>query len=150
MMTISGTQSASHLKVSAQPNATTPFYDKELLSVIRGLEEWRHILEGTKHTIEILNDHRKPHIFSNSPDTELFVRPGGPLYLSRFDYSLTHRAGRHSTKPDTLSRHVKPPNRRGRQRRSDHAPGGSGFAPKPLDPSKQTPSHRGIPCPHRN
>ena len=33
-------------------------YDKELLSVIRGLEEWRHILEGTKHTIEILNDHR--------------------------------------------------------------------------------------------
>ena len=32
-------------------------YDKELLSVICGLEEWRHILEGTKHTIEILNDH---------------------------------------------------------------------------------------------
>ena len=32
-------------------------YDKELLSVIRRLEEWRHILEGTKHTIEILNDH---------------------------------------------------------------------------------------------
>ena len=32
-------------------------YDKELLSVIRGLEEWRHILEGTKNTIEILNDH---------------------------------------------------------------------------------------------
>ena len=33
-------------------------YDKELLSVIRGLEEWRHILERTKHTIEILNDHQ--------------------------------------------------------------------------------------------
>ena len=33
-------------------------YNKELLSVIRGLEEWRHILEGTKHTIEILNDHQ--------------------------------------------------------------------------------------------
>ena len=32
-------------------------YNKELLSVIHGLEEWRHILEGTKHTIEILNDH---------------------------------------------------------------------------------------------
>ena len=32
-------------------------YNKELLSVIRGLEEWRHILEGTKHMIEILNDH---------------------------------------------------------------------------------------------
>ena len=33
-------------------------YNKELLSVIHGLEEWRHILEGTKYTIEILNDHR--------------------------------------------------------------------------------------------
>ena len=33
-------------------------YDKELLSVIHRLEEWRHILEGTEHTIEILNDHR--------------------------------------------------------------------------------------------
>ena len=33
-------------------------YDKELLSIICGLEEWRHILEGTKHTIKILNDHQ--------------------------------------------------------------------------------------------
>ena len=32
-------------------------YDKELLLVIHGLEQWRHKLEGTKHTIEILNDH---------------------------------------------------------------------------------------------
>ena len=33
-------------------------YDKELLLVIHGLEVWRHIIEGTKHTIEILNDHQ--------------------------------------------------------------------------------------------
>jgi len=58
VMTISGTQSASCLRVSAQPNTTTTIYDKELLLVICGLEEWRHILEGTKHTIEILNNHR--------------------------------------------------------------------------------------------
>ena len=31
-------------------------YDKELLSVIH--REWRNILEGTKHMIEILNNHR--------------------------------------------------------------------------------------------
>jgi len=36
-------------------------YDKELLSVIRGLEEWRHVLEGTKYTIEILNDTGTSH-----------------------------------------------------------------------------------------
>ena len=33
-------------------------YNKELLLVVLGLEEWRHILEGTKNTIEILNNHR--------------------------------------------------------------------------------------------
>ena len=33
-------------------------YDKELLLVMQGLEEWRHILEGTMDTIEILNNHR--------------------------------------------------------------------------------------------
>ena len=33
-------------------------HNKELLLVICSLEEWRHILEVTKHAIEILNDHR--------------------------------------------------------------------------------------------
>ena len=33
-------------------------HDKELLSVICELEEWGHILEGTKHKVEILNDHQ--------------------------------------------------------------------------------------------
>src|SRR5882724_1209180 len=32
-------------------------HHNELLSVIQGLEEWRHILEGTMNMIEILNDH---------------------------------------------------------------------------------------------
>ena len=34
-----------------------PIHDKELLSVIRGLQEWRHLLEGARHMFEILNDH---------------------------------------------------------------------------------------------
>ena len=45
------------LKSLSPAECNYTIYDKELLSVIRGLEEWRHILEGTKHTIEILNDH---------------------------------------------------------------------------------------------
>src|SRR5882724_9383233 len=43
-------------------------HDKELLSVICSLEEWRHNLEGTKHTIEILNDHRNLMYFWTSQD----------------------------------------------------------------------------------
>jgi hypothetical protein len=32
-------------------------YDKELLAVIRALEEWRHFLEGLPEPFEIINNH---------------------------------------------------------------------------------------------
>jgi len=77
-------------------------HDKELLSVIRGLEEWRHILEGTKHTIEILNDHRNLTYFQGSQNLNC-RQACWSLFLSRFDFSLIHRPGQHSAKPDALS-----------------------------------------------
>jgi hypothetical protein len=33
-------------------------HDKEMLVVMRSLEEWRHFLEGVKHTVEIWTDHK--------------------------------------------------------------------------------------------
>ena len=77
-------------------------YDKELLSVICRLEEWRHILEGAKHTIEVLNDYRNLTYFWMAQSLNRH-QARWSLYLSRFDYSLTHRAGKHSAKPDALS-----------------------------------------------
>jgi hypothetical protein len=32
-------------------------YDKELLAVIRALEEWQHFLEGLPEPFEIITDH---------------------------------------------------------------------------------------------
>src|SRR5882672_400683 len=78
-------------------------HDKELLSVIRGLEEWRHILEGTKHTIEVLNDHQNLMYFRESQNLNC-RQARWSLFLSRFDFSLIHRPGRHSAKLDALSR----------------------------------------------
>ena len=78
-------------------------HDKELLSVIWGLEEWRHILEGTKHKIEILNDHQNLTYFRSAQNLNR-RQARWSLYLSRFDFELIHRPGRHSAKPDALSR----------------------------------------------
>ena len=64
-------------------------YDKELLSVMCGLEEWRHILEGTKHMIEILNDHRNRTYFRKA-QTLNHCQAWWSHYLSCFDYSLSH------------------------------------------------------------
>ena len=33
-------------------------HDRELLGIIRALEEWRHFLEGATHPVEIYTDHQ--------------------------------------------------------------------------------------------
>ena len=62
-------------------------HDKELLLVIQGLEEWRHVLEGTKHMIQILNDHRNLTYFRMSQNLNLW-QAHWSLWLAQFDFCL--------------------------------------------------------------
>jgi hypothetical protein len=38
-------------------------HDTEMLAIIRGLEEWRHYLEGARHSVEIWTDHKNLEYF---------------------------------------------------------------------------------------
>jgi len=38
-------------------------HNKEMLAIIRALEEWRHFLEGATHLIEIWTDHKNLEYF---------------------------------------------------------------------------------------
>ena len=38
-------------------------HDKEMLAVIRGLENWRHLLEGTKFKFEVWTDYKNLEYF---------------------------------------------------------------------------------------
>jgi len=38
-------------------------YSKEMLAVIRGLENWRHLLEGVKFKFEVWTDHKNLEYF---------------------------------------------------------------------------------------
>ena len=38
-------------------------YDKEMLTIIRGLENWRYLLEGAKSKFEIWTDHKNLEYF---------------------------------------------------------------------------------------
>ena len=78
-------------------------YDKELLAIIRGLQEFRHLLEGAQHRIEILTDHRNLEYFMTAKSLNR-RQARWSLFLSRFDFHITHRPGKSSTKPDALSR----------------------------------------------
>ena len=85
-------------------SATTPSMTRSY-SVIQGLEEWCHILEGTKHKIEILNDHQNLTYFHTAQNLNC-CQASWSLYLSCFDFELIYCPGHHSAKPDALSRCV--------------------------------------------
>jgi hypothetical protein len=80
-------------------------YDKELLAIIRALEDWRHYLEGARHPVLILSDHQNLQYFTTAR-TLTRRQARWSLFLTRFDYRIQHRPGRLGGKPDKLSRRV--------------------------------------------
>jgi len=80
-------------------------HDKEMLAIIRALEEWRHFLEGARHPIEIWTDHKNLEYFMTAKKINR-RQAHWSLYLACFDFKLTHRPGRSMGKPDALSRRL--------------------------------------------
>jgi len=77
-------------------------HDKEMLAIIRALEEWRHFLEGARHPVEIWTDHKNLEYFMTAK--KLNCRQAcWSLYLARFDFKLTHCPGCCMGKSDVLS-----------------------------------------------
>ena len=68
-------------------------YDKELLVIIRGLEEYRHHLEGHPHKIEIWSDYQNLTFFRTAQ--KLTRRQARwALYMTHFDYILYYKLGK--------------------------------------------------------
>jgi hypothetical protein len=78
-------------------------HDTEMLAIIRGLEEWRHYLEGARHPVEIWTDHKNLEYFRVAQKLNR-RQARWSLYLPRFDFTLHHKPGRSMGKPDALSR----------------------------------------------
>jgi len=80
-------------------------HDKEMLAIIRALEEWRHFLKEATHPVEIWTDHKNLEYFMTAK--KLNCRQAHwSLHLARFDFLLHHCLGRTIGKPDALSRRV--------------------------------------------
>jgi len=80
-------------------------HDKEMLAVIRGLENWRHLLEGARFKFEIWTDHKNLEYFMKVQKLNR-RQARWALYLSRFDFILKHVPGTKMGKADGLSRRV--------------------------------------------
>jgi len=78
-------------------------YDKELLVVIWGLEEYRYHLEGHLHKIEIWSDHQHLTFFRTAQ--KLTRRQARwALFMTHFDFVLYHKLGKTMQAEDPLSR----------------------------------------------
>jgi hypothetical protein len=77
-------------------------HDKEMLAVMRALEEWQHFLEGAKEKVEIWMDHKNLEYFMIVKKLN-HRQAQWSLYLSRFNFVMHHRPGTSMGKCDALS-----------------------------------------------
>ena len=78
-------------------------HDKEILAVIRELENWRYLLEGTKLKFEIWTDYKNLEYFMKVQKLNR-RQAQWALYLSRFDFTLKYVPETKIRKADGLSR----------------------------------------------
>jgi len=64
-------------------------HDKEMLAIIRALEEWRHFLEGAQHKFEIWTDHKNLEYFMSAKKLNRW-QARWSLTLARFDFLMHH------------------------------------------------------------
>jgi len=78
-------------------------YDKELLAVIKALEEWRPELQGVARPFDIVTDHKNLQTFA----TKKQLSPRHMRwseFLSQFNFRIVYRPGAANARPDALSR----------------------------------------------
>ena len=80
-------------------------HDKEMLAIIRGLDAWRHLLEGVQFKFEIWTDHKNLEYFIKVQKLNR-KQARWALYLSRFNFTLKHVPGMRMGKADGLSRRL--------------------------------------------
>ena len=90
-------------KTFSETERNYEIYDRELLAIIRALEEWRHYIQGSRHTTIVYLDHQNLTYFRSAQ--KLNQRQARwSLYLSEFDVKLVHQPGSKMIQSDALSR----------------------------------------------
>jgi len=78
-------------------------HDKEMLGIMCPLEVWRHYLEGAKYKIDIWTDHQNIKYFMTAKELNHW-QVHGALFISWFNFHLTHKVGSLMKKTNILSR----------------------------------------------
>jgi len=78
-------------------------YDKELMAIIKALEEWRPECEGAAYPLKLITDHKNLEYFMTK---KLLHRRQARWseFLTRFNYEMVYRPGKSNGKADALTR----------------------------------------------
>jgi len=78
-------------------------YDKELMAIIKALEEWRPECEGAAYPLQLITDHKNLEYFMTK---KLLNRRQARWseFLTRFDYEIVYRPGKSNGKADDFTR----------------------------------------------
>jgi len=91
-------------------------YDKEMLAIMRALEDWHHFLESTPQPFDIFTDHKNLSYFREAHKCT-WCQARWSLNLSKFNFSLIHQPSCFMGRPDSLS--CRPDHPRGEQDNED-------------------------------
>ncbi|KAF8756697.1 hypothetical protein RHS01_04274 [Rhizoctonia solani] len=91
----------SKLFSGAEANYDT--HNKELLAIIKALEEWRIFLEATDKPIQVFTDHWNLEYWRQA-QTFNCRHARWQIFLSNFNFEIHYCPGKQSGKPDALSR----------------------------------------------
>jgi len=91
-----------HSKLLNNIERNYEIHDKEMLVIIRALEEWHHFLEGSQQKFEIWTDHKNLKYFITAKKLN-WQQEQWSLYLSQFNFVMHHYPGCTMGKCNALS-----------------------------------------------
>ena len=89
-------------KTFSETEQNYKIYNRELLAIIRALEEWQHYIQGSGHMTIIYSDHQNLTYFRAAQKLNR-RQARWSLYLSEFDVKLVHQPRSKMAQSDTLS-----------------------------------------------
>jgi hypothetical protein len=81
---------AYYSKSLSETERNYKIHNKEMLAIIRALDEWRHFLAGAPHKVEIWTDHKNLEYFMSAKKLNHW-QARWSLTLARFDFVMHHR-----------------------------------------------------------
>ena len=85
------------------PELNYDIHDKELLAIVEACQEWRVYLEGARHQVQVLTDHKNLVHFTTTKDLNKRQVRWSEM-LANYDIRISYVKGTENIRADALSR----------------------------------------------